>query len=260
MEIIPTNTNPKDHQFESTLNKAQIAELEKAQSLSKIIYTQFKEHKAAVIGAYTILFFVIIALSAPLIGMMMGVNSENQNVFHRYEPPFSTVSAGVDTRETEVRIFIQENPESAALVQQELLKEEFVTSTRPEDALYDWAKFEKRKALAAIRYLNVDDNVKSDLRKIAKKFETYHLFGTDELGRDVLMRLIYGTQISMSVGILVALSSAFIGLLIMAPILAISAISAMSSLMVMRAISDRFALRLPGPAARYVFAVSIIAL
>lgn len=199
---------------EKSLSKNQIAELEKVQSLTKIIYSQFKEHKAAVIGAYTISFFVIVALSAPLLEKILGVNSENQNVFHRYKAPFSTISAGVDTRETAVRNYILENPEDAALVQEELLKEEFVASSRPEDALYDWSHYEKRKALAAVRYLNVSDSIKTDLRTIAKKFETFHVFGTDELGRDVLMRLIYGTRISMGVGILVALSSALIGLLI----------------------------------------------
>lgn len=216
METIETstkNTNSEKSQRPS-ISKAQIAEMEKVQSLYKIIYTQFKEHKAAVIGAYTILFFIIVALSAPLIEKILGVNAENQNVFNRYKPPFSTISAGVDTRETEVRNYIAEHPEDAAIVQKELLKEEFVVVTNANDALYEWAKFEKRKALAAVRYLDVNDKIKSDLRKVAKKFETYHIFGTDELGRDVFMRLIYGTRVSMGVGILVALSSALIGLLI----------------------------------------------
>ncbi len=204
----------KSRPTENALNKSQIAELENVQSLTKIIYTQFKEHKAAVIGAYTILFFVIVALSAPLLEKILGVNSENQNVFHRYKAPFSTISAGVDTRENAVRNYIQKNPNAAVIIQIELLKEEFVSSTRPEDALYDWARFEKRKALAAVRYLNVNEDIKADLRAIAKQFEAFHLFGTDELGRDVLMRLVYGTRISMGVGILVALSSALIGLLI----------------------------------------------
>jgi len=210
MQTSTHSTPPVNH----TLSKNQIAELEKVQSLTQIIFAQFKEHKAAVIGAYTILFFILVALSAPLIGKILGVNSENQNVFHRYKAPFSTISAGIDTRETAVRNYIQENPHEAILVQTELLKEEFVTSAHAEDALYDWARYEKRKALAAIRYLNVNENIKSDLRQIAKKFETFHVFGTDELGRDVLMRLIYGTRISMGVGILVALSAALIGLLI----------------------------------------------
>ncbi|MEK6628452.1 MAG: ABC transporter permease [Bdellovibrionota bacterium] len=216
METIENNTQKAipPQPAQRSLSKNQIAELEKVQSLTKIIYAQFKEHKAAVIGAYTIIFFVIVALSAPLLEKVLGVNSENQNVFHRYKAPFSTISAGIDTRETAVRNYIQENPEDAALVQTELLKEEFVASTRPEDALYDWSRYEKRKALAAVRYLDVNNKIKSDLRGIAKKFETFHVFGTDELGRDVLMRLIYGTRVSMGVGILVALSSALIGLLI----------------------------------------------
>ncbi|MEW5851497.1 MAG: ABC transporter permease [Myxococcota bacterium] len=38
-----------------------------------------------------------------------------------------------------------------------------------------------------------------------------HVLGTDELGRDVLMRLIYGGQVSLSVGIVSAFSGALIG-------------------------------------------------
>ncbi|MBO9667351.1 MAG: ABC transporter permease, partial [Bdellovibrio sp.] len=45
-------------------------------------------------------------------------------------------------------------------------------------------------------------------------FKTFHLFGTDELGRDVFIRLVYGTRVSMGVGVLVAIASALIGLLI----------------------------------------------
>lgn len=41
-----------------------------------------------------------------------------------------------------------------------------------------------------------------------------HLLGTDEAGRDVLARLMYGGQVSLSVGILAALSAAFIGTLV----------------------------------------------
>jgi peptide/nickel transport system permease protein len=42
----------------------------------------------------------------------------------------------------------------------------------------------------------------------------FHLLGTDELGRDVLMRLLYGTQVSIGIGLAVGLISAFLGILI----------------------------------------------
>src|SRR6266700_8118576 len=41
-----------------------------------------------------------------------------------------------------------------------------------------------------------------------------HWFGTDELGRDILSRTIYGARISMAVGSCVVLTSLALGLLI----------------------------------------------
>lgn len=41
-----------------------------------------------------------------------------------------------------------------------------------------------------------------------------HLLGTDEFGRDLFTRIIYGSQVSMGVGLVVALLSSFIGLVI----------------------------------------------
>lgn len=194
------------------LNKAQIAELEKSQTLLKIVYTQFKEHKAAVIGAWTILAFVLIALSAPLIEAVTGLDADSQNVFNRYKPPMSHIQASSDTRETAIKNFLTANPEDALTIENKLIESKAVTSTKAEDALYDWAQLDSKAALAAIKDLEIPK--KRELSKMVKNFETLHVLGTDELGRDVLMRIIYGTQVSMGVGILVAIASAFIGLII----------------------------------------------
>lgn len=200
-------TNPQ-----SSLSSNQIKDLEKAQTLSQIIYNQFKEHKAAVVSAYVILFFVVVALAAPLISSFTGLDPESQNVFNRYKPPFSRVKAGTDVREKEIQRFIEANPEEAKLISAQLISKSAVTSAKPEDALYDWSALDKDKALTALE--QIDTSKKSELKTITNRFESFHVFGTDELGRDVLMRLIYGARISMGVGIMVALVSSLVGVVI----------------------------------------------
>lgn len=116
-----------------------IEKLNQAHSLWSIVYSQFIEHKLAVVGTFVVSFFIFVAIAAPLLASLIGQDPDTQSVFHRYQPPMSTVSInGV---------------------------------------------------------------------------EKTHILGTDELGRDVLVRLIYGTRVSIGVGILVAIASSFIGLL-----------------------------------------------
>lgn len=112
---------------------------ESVNSLWRIIYSQFCEHKLAVVGIYIVTFFIFVALTAPLLAALLGHNPDTQNVFHRYAPPMTTITIdGLDRT---------------------------------------------------------------------------HILGSDELGRDVLVRLIYGTRVSIGVGILVAIASSMIGLL-----------------------------------------------
>lgn len=190
----------------------QIKSMEKAQTLSQIIYNQFKEHKAAVVGAYLILFFVIVAICAPVISQITGLDPESQNVFNRYKPPFSRVKAGTDIRENAIQRFIEQNKEESVVISNQLISQNVVSSAKVEDALYDWAALDKDKAISGLDL--IDSSKKSELKSITKKFESFHVFGTDELGRDVLMRLIYGARISMGVGILVALVSSLVGVII----------------------------------------------
>jgi peptide/nickel transport system permease protein len=115
-------------------------DLESAQSLWKIIFSQFIEHRLAVVGVLVISLFIFVSLAAPFLAAIVGHNPDDQNVFNRYQAPMTTI--------------------------------------------------------------------------MTNGVEKLHILGTDELGRDVLVRLIYGTRVSLGVGILVALASSFIGLII----------------------------------------------
>jgi peptide/nickel transport system permease protein len=61
------------------------------------------------------------------------------------------------------------------------------------------------------RYLTHYDATSQDLTQLFKPPSASHLLGTDELGRDTLTRLLYGAQVSLSVGFLTAALSLVIG-------------------------------------------------
>lgn len=193
-------------------NNQVIAEMEKAQTFSRMVFNQFKENKAALTGSCVILFFVTIALFAPAIGYILGVDATTQNVFNRYKPPFSHIKSGQDSRESAIQNFIRSQPQASLEIQNQMIQLQIVTPVRPDDALYDWVNLDPDKALSSlekVEHPNVDE-----LKKMLKSFNSFHVFGTDELGRDVLMRLVYGARVSMGVGLLATLFSALIGLII----------------------------------------------
>jgi peptide/nickel transport system permease protein len=58
------------------------------------------------------------------------------------------------------------------------------------------------------------DPIKQDLDAMRQKPSTEHLLGTDEYGRDVLSRLIVGTQISLLVGVVAVCIAGVLGMLL----------------------------------------------
>ncbi|MBX3018496.1 MAG: ABC transporter permease subunit [Bdellovibrionaceae bacterium] len=201
-------TLPED----STISRRQIEAAEKVQSLGSIIWEKFLVHRMAVAGLFVIIAFIVIALLAPAIGHFTKLDPMAQNALHRYLPPFSTTTASSSQREIAIERFILMYPELSTALQNEAIEKQLVTPVRPEDALYDLAQKTGDDLTKAVKELKVDGA--SSFRDLVSNFETYHVFGTDELGRDVFIRLVYGARVSIGVGIMVALVSAFIGLLI----------------------------------------------
>jgi peptide/nickel transport system permease protein len=199
------NSTQQDH-------KKMISELEKAQSFSRMVYDQFKRNKAALFGAYTILFFVLIAVGAPIISYVTGLDPSTVNAINRYKPPMSRITVSSDVKESKLKAFIENHPaDKIEILKNQLIEKQIVSPPTPEDALYEWITLAPSEALASLE--KIDTDLKSDLKKMFNSYEKLHVLGTDDLGRDVLMRLIYGTQVSMGVGILATLASAFVGLI-----------------------------------------------
>jgi peptide/nickel transport system permease protein len=58
-----------------------------------------------------------------------------------------------------------------------------------------------------------NDPLKTDLRSITKPPSAEHWLGTDQLGRDIFSRIIFGTRTSLEIGFAAVFSSAIVGLL-----------------------------------------------
>ena len=185
---------------------------EKATPMWKIVFSQFLEHRMAVVGAIIIILFLAIALAAPLIQSVTGLDPDAQNVFNRYQKPFSRATAGQDVRENTIEKYIRDNPAAAASLETVLREKSLVSNPTPGESLYELTSKQLPEAMDILDKAGTAEA--KQLKQTFKTFDSYHVFGTDELGRDVFIRLIYGTRISMTVGILVAIVSAFVGLLI----------------------------------------------
>ena len=198
---------------ERILTTQEKLDLEKVQPLWKIIWSQFLDHRMAVAGLIMICFFVLVAVGAPVIRAVTGLDPEAQNPLNRYLPPFTKAQMAASAREDAIYKFEASFPTEAAKLREDLVARGIVTPVRPEDAIFEYVLNNDKKTIEdGIEKLNTPEG--KLLLPLASEFETFHLLGTDELGRDVFIRLVYGTRVSMGVGIMVALASTLIGLLI----------------------------------------------
>ena len=184
------------------------------QSLTAIIRERFFEHRFAVGGVAFILLLAVSSLVAPWIGQVLGVNPERQNIAARYSPTVSMVELSGDEQEEALENWINTNPETADRVVRTLKKENLVEpGIAEEDVLFEaWGMLTDPDSQKRLEKLT-DPDVKQWMQ-LKKGFKTTHYLGTDEIGRDVLIRLIYGGRISLLVGFIVALAAALIGMLV----------------------------------------------
>ncbi len=185
----------------------------KASSMLKIVSSQFMEHKFAVVSLIVIFLFVIIAFLAPFIGKILRVDPYHQNIFSRYKPIMTKIEKKASGREEAVEIFIDINNGSSDTVIKEARKLSLIDpAIDNEDYLFDLMEAMVADEEILSKLKNHENPAVVSFANLTKDFSKVHYLGTDELGRDVLMRLIYGSRVSIAIGILVALISAVIGL------------------------------------------------
>ncbi len=190
-----------------------------ARPMWRIVLGQFVEHRMAVVGVLVIASFLLVALFAPVIARVTGLDPSRQNVLARYQPLASWEDASPYEREVRVERFERE-ADRAALASY-LQGAGLVGPDVPQDELFYALVGSQRpgELLGLLRTVPVPEDPQlrrslAELEDLVAGLRGFHLLGTDELGRDVFIRLVYGTRVSISVGLLVALMSGLIGLVI----------------------------------------------
>ncbi|MGL1891912.1 MAG: ABC transporter permease [Spirochaetaceae bacterium] len=158
----------------------------KGSSLSQDAFKRLKKNKMAMIGMWIIAFYIVISAAAPILPIY---SYKKQILEHQYLPP-SFRKAG------------------------ELVMEKEET--------YMWRVAEKMGTNKLSesdeeRLADIKSRIDTEMATINGKEVLVHhrvyLLGTDDLGRDMLSRIIYGGQISIAVGIIATVISVIIGII-----------------------------------------------
>ena len=201
-----------------------------ALSGGQLIYYQYKQHRMALLGTYILCFLALFAFCAPLVSQVTQLFPHEQNIFYRFSPPLSRVPLKTENKQQLLENYLQKHPREAEVIGHILLSqstEENATNagntTSAGNATPITEATREKEQTFFLQLASTNEEKLEELKnlqapksfhKLLHKFHRFHLLGTDELGRDVFIRLLYGTRVSMAVGILIALISTFIGLVV----------------------------------------------
>ena len=201
------------------LDDAARQRLLEARPMWRIVLGQFVEHRMAVAGVFVIAFFLGVALLAPVISAVTGLDPNRQNVLARYLPLLSWEEASPSERELRVQRFLQGGDRTALADHVRRLGLAGPEVPQAEVLYHVVGNSDPGQLLRLLREGPAADDAAAreqlaDFERVVEDFRSFHFLGTDELGRDVFIRLVYGTRVSITVGLLVALISGLIGLVI----------------------------------------------
>jgi peptide/nickel transport system permease protein len=164
----------------------------------QLMWWRFRKNRIAVVGTAVYFFFIFIAIFAEFVSP---TTKQFRDTSYTYGPP-QKVHFVDDQGKFHLRPFVYG-----------------IKSTLNQET-FEWEIIEDKSERLPIRFFVEGETYefwglfKSDIHLFGISDGILHLWGTDDLGRDVLSRTIYATRISLSIGIFGILTSFIIGLTI----------------------------------------------
>ena len=151
-------------------------------------WRRLKKNKMAIAGMVVVILYSLVALSAPLLPIY---SFKKQVLDHQFLPPSLKKTAGALLLER----------------QEKLLYEQAAKEGRNE--LNDAQREELRAHKARIETETMVDGKGVTVLVHQRRY----LLGTDDMGRDILSRIIYGSQVSIAIGLIGTITSVLIGII-----------------------------------------------
>jgi oligopeptide transport system permease protein len=177
--------------MQSKLKEPKVNELNqpiKGVSLWKDAWRRLKKNKLAMFGLVMVIIYSIIALSASILPIY---SYKRQVIEHQYLPPSLTKTAG--------ELLLEKERETMLALAKKAGREELNEQEKQ--------KLEELEQRIETETMEVDG-------RTIKKHERRYILGTDPLGRDLLARVIYGSQVSIAIGLIGTITSVLIGVFI----------------------------------------------
>jgi len=166
----------------------------------QLMWWKFRKHKVAVFCAYVILFIYAVAIFAEFLAPSVPGASQSR---YTYAPPQALKFFG-QSEEGFLPMYVNDYTVEVDPV---ALRRTFVIDPETKVPVRLFAKGEPYKFWGLIP-------LDRHLIGPAEKGQPFYLLGADRIGRDVLSRMIYGSRISMSIGLVGIVVSLFLGILL----------------------------------------------
>lgn len=181
-------------------------------------WRMLRKNILAMIGLFTI---ILIALSAIILPIISDTSySDQQQGFGNIPPRFEIIDLGDDTyvyaHQEYKLIQVSANGELLAapdLIDKNVAKCTMTYEINGKEVVLDYSNAKYAKKNGGAKYKIIVDGKEIDITPVKTVWNKTNVLGTDSLGRDIWIRILYGARISLTVGLVASLVNLIIGVI-----------------------------------------------